>query len=92
MKSLLMGKETTENYLEILNSYRNIVTTKNEHIKKLCNCTDYDIDLLISKKMLVRESESKIIRYQGKQINNRKKSLEFAVNFCHIFRTLFFIG
>lgn len=49
----------------------NYHSLRDEHIKKLCNCTDYDIDLLISKKMLVRESESKIIRYQGKQINNR---------------------
>lgn len=35
MKCLLVGKETVDNYLEILNSYRNIVETKNAHIKKL---------------------------------------------------------
>lgn len=35
MKCLLIGQETVENYLEILNSYRNIVETKNAHIKKL---------------------------------------------------------
>lgn len=37
MKYLLTGQETVDNYLEILNSYRNIVETKNEHIKKLFN-------------------------------------------------------
>ncbi len=35
MKYLLTGQETVENYSEILNSYRNIVDTKNAHIKKL---------------------------------------------------------
>ena len=35
MKYLLIGDETVENYSEILNSYRNIVNIKNEHIKKL---------------------------------------------------------
>lgn len=35
MKCLLIGEETIDNYLEILNSYRNIVKTQNEHINKL---------------------------------------------------------
>lgn len=35
MKSLLVGQENIDNYLEILNSYRSIVDKKNEHIKKL---------------------------------------------------------
>lgn len=35
MKSLLIGNETIENYSEILNSYRNIIEDKNDHIKKL---------------------------------------------------------
>lgn len=35
MKYLLTGQETIDNYLEILNSYRDIVKTKNEHINKL---------------------------------------------------------
>lgn len=35
MKYLLIGQETIDNYAEILNSYRNIVKTKSEHIDKL---------------------------------------------------------
>lgn len=35
MKYLLIGNETIENYLDILNSYRDIFKDKNEHIKKL---------------------------------------------------------
>lgn len=35
MKYLLTGNETVENYSEVLNSYRNIVETRNAHIKKL---------------------------------------------------------
>lgn len=35
MKCLFIGQETVDNYSEILNSYRNIFETKNEHIKKL---------------------------------------------------------
>lgn len=35
MKCLLIRQESIENYSEILNSYRNIYTERNEHIKKL---------------------------------------------------------
>lgn len=35
MKCLLIGNETVDNYLEILNSYRNITNERNAHIKKL---------------------------------------------------------
>lgn len=35
MKYLLVGQETIDNYTEILDSYRNIVKSKNEHINKL---------------------------------------------------------
>ena len=35
MKALLIKDETLDNYAEILNSYRNIVETKNIHIKQL---------------------------------------------------------
>lgn len=35
MKYLLIGQETVDNYTEILNSYRDIVRTKKEHIKNL---------------------------------------------------------
>ena len=35
MKYLLIGQETVDNYNEILNSYKNIVATKKEHINNL---------------------------------------------------------
>lgn len=35
MKILLKGNETVDNYFEILNSYRNILQERNEHINKL---------------------------------------------------------
>ena len=35
MKCLLSGYETVDNYLEVLNSYRNILKERNEHINKL---------------------------------------------------------
>lgn len=37
MQYLLKNQETIENYIEILNSYKNIVTTKKEHITDLFN-------------------------------------------------------
>lgn len=43
---------------------------REEHIIKLCNCNINDIDVLIANKMLIRESNG-IIRYKGKEINNR---------------------
>lgn len=35
MKCLLKGNETVDNYIEVLNSHRNIIKEQNEHIKKL---------------------------------------------------------
>lgn len=35
MKCLLVRGETVDNYIEVLNSYRNITTEKNQHIKQL---------------------------------------------------------
>ena len=35
MKILLKGRETVDNYIEILNSYKNILKDRNEHINKL---------------------------------------------------------
>ena len=41
------------------------------HIIRICNCTTNDINFLISKKALIREKNSEIIRHQGKEVNNR---------------------
>lgn len=49
----------------------NFQSLREEHLIKICNCTTNDIDYLISQKILARDKDSKIIRYQGKEINNR---------------------
>lgn len=44
---------------------------REEQLIKICKCTITDIDYLVAQKILVREKDSKIIRYQGKEVNNR---------------------
>lgn len=44
---------------------------REEHIIKLCNCRTNDIDLLLAQKTLIRDKDTNIIRYKGKQVNNR---------------------
>ena len=49
----------------------NFQSLREEHLIKICKCTTTDIDYLVAQKILVREKDSKIIRYQGKDVNNR---------------------
>ena len=44
---------------------------RESHIIRICDCTINDIDFLVAQKALIREKNSKIIRHQGKEINNR---------------------
>ena len=44
---------------------------REDHIIKICGCTSNDIDFLVSKKVLVRDKNTGIIRHHGKEINNK---------------------
>ena len=44
---------------------------REEHILKICNCTEKDINCLIASKVITKEKNTKILKYNNKEINNR---------------------
>ena len=42
-----------------------------EHIIKLCKCSENDINFLIARNAIKKERNSKILSYKNKEINNR---------------------
>lgn len=44
---------------------------REEHILKICNCSESDINYLISKKVIIKDKDTKILRYNNKAINSR---------------------
>lgn len=61
----------TEKQNKIIKLLWDFQSLRETHIIRICDCTTNDIDFLVSKKALVREKDTKIIRHQGKEINNR---------------------
>lgn len=61
----------TEKQNRILKLLWDFQSLRETQILKICDCTTNDIDLLVAQKALIRDKDSKIIRYQGKEINNR---------------------
>ena len=44
---------------------------REEHILKICNCSESDINYLISKKVIIKDKDTKILRYNNKAVNSR---------------------
>ena len=44
---------------------------REEHILKICNCTEKDINCLIASKVITKDKNTKILKYSNKEINNR---------------------
>lgn len=45
---------------------------REEHIYKICNCEEKDINYLIASKMITRDNKTKILNYNNnKKVNNR---------------------
>ena len=61
----------TEKQNKIIKLLWDFQSLRETQILRICNCTPDDIDFLVSQKALVREKDSKIIRGQGKEFNNR---------------------
>ncbi len=61
----------TEKQNKIIKLLWDFQSLRESHIIRICNCTTNDIDFLLSQKALIRDKKSKIIRSQGKEINNR---------------------
>lgn len=61
----------TEKQNKIVKLLWDFQSLREEQIIRICDCTTNDIDFLVSNKILVREKNLNIIRYQGKDVNNR---------------------
>lgn len=61
----------TEKQNKIVKLLWDFQSLREEQIIRICDCTTNDIDFLVSSKILVRERNLNIIRYQGKEVNNR---------------------
>ena len=44
---------------------------REEQVLKICKCTENDINYLISKKIITKEKDTKILKYNNKMINSR---------------------
>lgn len=44
---------------------------REEHILKICNCTEKDINCLIASRVITKDKNTKILKYSNKEINNR---------------------
>lgn len=44
---------------------------REEHILRICNCTEKDINCLIASKVITTDKNTKILKYNNKEINNR---------------------
>lgn len=44
---------------------------REEHVMKICNCTEKEINCLIASKIISKDKNSKILKYNNKEVNNR---------------------
>lgn len=44
---------------------------REEHINKLCLCDEKDINYLIANKVILKDKNTNILKYMGKEVNNR---------------------
>ncbi len=44
---------------------------REEHIRKLCGCSEGDINCLISSKAIIKDTKTNILTYTGKDLNSR---------------------
>lgn len=44
---------------------------REEHVYKLCECKENDINYLIANKIIIKDKSTNILRYMGKEINSR---------------------
>lgn len=50
----------------------NFQSLREEHVKRICNCEDTDINFLIANRAIVKDKKTKILNYNNKkEVNNR---------------------
>ena len=57
----------------------NFQSLREEHILKICNCTENDINCLIANKVLTKDKNTGILKYNNKQEMNNRNIVAFDV-------------
>lgn len=52
---------------------------REEHILKICNCTENDINCLIASKVITKDKNTRILKYNNKQEVNNRNIVAFDV-------------
>lgn len=60
-----------EKHKQILKLLWDFQSLREEQILAICNCSEKDINYLIAKKAVAKDKQSKIIKYNNKEISNR---------------------
>lgn len=61
----------TEKQNKIIKLLWDFHSLREEHITRICDCTEDDIDMLMVNKILVKDKKTNIIRHKAREINNR---------------------
>ena len=61
----------TEKQNKIIKLLWDFHSLREEHIIRICDCTENDIDMLMVNKILVKDKKTNIIRHKAREINNR---------------------
>ena len=59
-----------ERQKQIVKLLWNFQSLREEHVLKLCNCTENDINFLIASKAITKDINTKILKYSNREINN----------------------
>lgn len=60
-----------EKQKQILKLLWEFQSLRENQILKICKCTEVDINYLIANRVIIKEKNTKILRYNGKEINSR---------------------
>ena len=60
-----------DKHKQILKLLWDFQSLRSEHILKICNCTEKDINYLIGNNAISREKNTQLLKYNGKPVNNR---------------------
>ena len=60
-----------DKHRQILKLLWDFHSLREEHVLKICNCTENDINFLIANKAIMKDRNNKILKYNGKEVNNR---------------------
>ena len=68
---MLFRSQVNDKQKQIAKLLWDFQSLREEHILRICNCTEKDINCLIASKVITKDKNTKILKYNNKEINNR---------------------